>query len=200
MDTVKTNRHKYIGGSDIPTLLGINQYKTKTELINQYVSQEENNITSEYALYGNYMEESIRVYANSLLGYNCSPAYKIIEDKKIRCNTDGYDKNANVIFEIKTNNGKHNNTFDYEVQMQLYMWAFDVDKGFLIQYERPTDFYTGFHHSHIQPEYFDLTFDTSKVKIKEIKRNKEIINVILNEITVFWETVDKLKKGDENEI
>lgn len=195
MDTVKDNRYKYIGGSDIPTLLNISKFKNREELLQQYLQQQLIDFSSEYALYGTYMEENIRVYANSVLGYNCAPAYTIFEDKRIRCNTDGYDKDANIIFEIKTNNGKHNNTMDYELQMQLYMWAFNANKGYLIQYERPTEFYYGYHSSHTGTEYFNLEFNPDRVSIKEIKRNEFIIKYILNEIEKFWSEIDQLREN-----
>lgn len=191
IDTVKDNRLSFIGGSDIPTLLGYSQFKTREELIEQYKNKLSNNIPSEYTEYGNLMEEKIRKYINEKYNIDANPRCRTYENKKIRCNTDGYDVKNNLILEIKTNSGNHNNTFDYELQMQLYMWAFKCDKGLLVQYKRPKNFYTGIVFSiHNGKEYFNLDFDPSNITVKEIKRNDEIIEHILNEIEKFWKEIN----------
>ncbi len=190
-DTIKNNRRKYIGGSDIPTLMGYSKFNSYDKLLNSYITGEFDFSSNEYTEYGNLMEDKIRNYVNGFLGLNCKPAYRIKKDKKIRCNTDGYDRENKVIMEIKTNNGKHSNTFDYELQMQLYMWAFNVKKGYLVQYERPKEFYTGtLFELHNTPKYFDLTFNPSNIKIKEIKRSIPLYRKILKQINIFWEEVN----------
>lgn len=189
-ETVKTNRQHYIGGSDVPILLGVSKFKTYENLLNEYISNDFNFKGNEYTEYGKLMESKIRNYANKILNINCKPTYRIKKNNRIRCNTDGYDKDNKVIIEIKTNNGKHSNTFDYELQMQLYMWAFNVREGYLIQYERPTNFYTGtLFDLHNEPKYFNLTFNPNKVKIKKIKRSKPLVKKILKEIEIFWDKV-----------
>lgn len=200
IDNVKDFRELYIGGSDIPTLLNLNKNKTMKDLLDFYTNKIGKTFYgNEYSEYGNLMEYKIRDYVNLKLGINATPQTIKYEDRKIRCNTDGYDKDKNLIIEIKTNNGKHSNTFDYEVQMQLYMWAFNVDKGLLVEYTRPKHFYTGLiYELHHEPKYFNLDFNPKMLKIKEIKRSNKLIEFILSKIKIFWEEVEREKENEQS--
>lgn len=192
MNTITKNRRFYIGGSDVPVLTGYSKFKNYDTLLREYVTGEFNFDSSEYTKYGNLMEPIIRGYINKELKLNSKPAYRIKKDKRIRCNTDGYDKDKKVIIEIKTNNGNHSNTFDYELQMQLYMWAFNATEGYLVQYERPDDFYSGvLFDVNNEEKYFNLEFNPEKIKIKKIKRSKPLVHSILLKIELFWKEVDK---------
>lgn len=191
MNTITKNRRLYIGGSDVPVLTGYSKFKNYDTLLREYITGKFNFESSEYTEYGNLMEPVIRDYINKELKLNAKPAYRIKKDKKIRCNTDGYDRDKKVIIEIKTNNGKHSNTFDYELQMQLYMWAFNVTEGYLVQYERPDDFYSGVLFDVNKEKYFNLEFNPEKIKIKKIKRSKPLVHSILQKIELFWKEVDK---------
>lgn len=143
-DTVKNNRLHFIGGSDIPILMNISNYKDRETLVKEYAGVEDRTFKcNQFIEYGNLMEPKIRDYTNNILGFNCIPKCSKSFKKRIRCNTDGYDPNNKIIFEIKTNDRKHSNILDYELQMQLYMWKFKCKKGYLIQYTRPENFYTG---------------------------------------------------------
>lgn len=192
MNTITKNRRLYIGGSDVPILTGYSKFKNYETLLHEYITGEFNFESSEYTKYGNLMEPVIRDYINKELKLNAKPAYRIKKDKRIRCNTDGYDKDKKVIIEIKTNNGRHSNTFDYELQMQLYMWAFNVTEGYLVQYERPNNFYSGvLFDVNNEEKYFNLEFNPEKIKIKKIKRSKPLVHSILQKIELFWKEVDK---------
>lgn len=192
MNTITKNRRFYIGGSDVPILTGYSKFKNYETLLCEYSTGEFNFESSEYTKYGNLMEPIIRDYINKELKLNAKPAYRIKKDKRIRCNTDGYDIDKKVIIEIKTNNGKHPNTFDYELQMQLYMWAFNVTEGYLVQYERPNNFYSGvLFDINNEEKYFNLEFNPDKIKIKKIKRSKPLVHNILQKIELFWKEVDK---------
>lgn len=203
IDTIKENRTKYIGGSDIPTLLGYNKNKTVEELIQEYVCNSKTFEGNQYTEYGNLMEDKIRSYFNNEYGFDAQACSILFENRNIRCNTDGLDRDKNIIVEIKTNNGKHTNTFDYELQMQLYMWAFGVNEGYLVQYERHKDFYSGIMFDlHSTPNYFNLEFDSKKIRVKKIERKELIIKQILNHIQYFWCEVNKLKQhrnGEKND-
>lgn len=198
MNSVTKNRRHYIGGSDVPIILGYSKFKHCNTLLYEYITGNFNFEDSEYTKYGNLMEPLIRDYINKELDLNAKPAYRINKGKRIRCNTDGYDKDKKVIIEIKTNNGKHSNTFDYELQMQLYMWMFNVKNGYLVQYERPSNFYTGvLYNVNSDEKYFNLEFNPEKIKIKKINRSKPLVYKILQEINLFWEKVDNNEKIKE---
>lgn len=183
MDTIIKNRTKYIGGSDVPVLFGLSKFKTRKTLIEEYKNNTTTNNDSKYTKYGQYMERKIRSYFNKLSFKKYKPKCRIIKKLKIRGNTDGIFGDS--IIEIKTNNGNHKNTIDYELQMQLYMYIFNCNKGYLLEYTRPSDFYKGFGLN-LNKDDFNLIFNKNNLKIKEIQRNDEIINEILKEIKKFW--------------
>ncbi|WP_054637162.1 YqaJ viral recombinase family protein [Thalassobacillus sp. C254] len=84
-------RELYVGGSDVPTLLGINKYKTPYELALEKVGLKKSDFKgNEYTQYGNVMEPQIRDYINVVNETHFVEATKIGEG--IRSNTDGYDQ------------------------------------------------------------------------------------------------------------
>lgn len=177
---VKENRHKFVGGSDIPTILGINKYKTQFQLAQEKLGIKPSEFHgNEYTEYGNALEPQIREYINVVNDTHFSPDTRIDYDKHIRSNTDGYDPEHQGILEIKTH-GKNLNTKPYIAQMQLYMYQFDVDWGWLTLYERPDN--------------FDATFDAGRLKIEVIDRDEEYIQHILDAIETFWIRCEYLKE------
>src|SRR5690625_168231 len=149
---VTINRNMYVGGSDVPTILGINKYKTQFELAQEKVGIKKSEFKgNEYTHFGNILEPQIRDYINMVNEINFQSDTKINEELGIRSNTDGVDLEADLILEIKTH-GKNPTLKTYEAQMQLYMWQFDVNYGWLALYERPTN--------------FDTEFDADRLKIE----------------------------------
>lgn len=180
---VKQNRHLYVGGSDIPTILGINKYKTQFELAQEKVGIKKSEFQgNEYTHFGNVLEPQIRDYINMVNETNFIPSTRINEEHGIRSNTDGYDQDADLILEIKTH-GKNPTLKVYEAQMQLYMWQFNVNYGWLALYERPNDFNT--------------EFDADRLKIELISRDDEYIQKILDAIETFWIRCEYLKDNPE---
>lgn len=180
---VTNKRNLYVGGSDIPTILGINQYKTQYQLAREKLSIVKNEFKdNEYTEYGNILEPQIREYINSINETNFKPATKIDEERKIRSNTDGFDEEAGLILEIKTH-GKNPTMNVYEAQMQLYMWHFGVEFGWLALYERPDD--------------FDIEFDVERLQIKLIERDDEYVQKILDAVETFWIRCEYLKDNPE---
>lgn len=177
---VTEKRGMYVGGSDISTILGLNRYKTQYELALEKTGIKPSEFKgNEYTEYGNILEPQIREYINSINKTNFKPATKIDEERKIRSNTDGHDKEAGLILEIKTH-GKNPTLKVYEAQMQLYMWHFGVEFGWLALYERPED--------------FDIEFDVERLKINQVERDDEYIQKILDAIETFWIRCEYLKE------
>ena len=104
----------------------------------------------------------------------------IDEERAIRSNVDGIDKEHNILLEIKTH-GKNYDQRVYEVQMQLYMAQIGCEVGWLALYERPED--------------FDTEFDASRLVIKEIERDEDYIQKILSAIETFWIRCEYLKEN-----
>lgn len=176
---VTRNRNIYVGGSDVPCILGISEYKTQYQLAKEKMGIEKTEfITNEYTKYGHIMEPVIRDYINSQYSYNFKAETIKNNEKHIRCNCDGMDED--MLLEIKTH-GKVPSIETYISQMQLYMCEFNLKKGFLAMYEREPN--------------FDITFEPERLKIEEIERDDKYIKKILSEIELFWKRCEKLKRN-----
>lgn len=180
---VTEKRNLYVGGSDVATILGLNKYKTQFELAKEKVGIVKNEFKgNEYTEYGNILEPQIREYINAINETKFKPDTRIDNEKGIRSNTDGFDKENQLILEIKTH-GKNPTLKVYEAQMQLYMYQFDVSYGWLALYERPDN--------------FDAEFDPDRLKINLVKRDDEYIQKILDAIETFWIRCEYLKDNPE---
>lgn len=178
---VTENRHIYIGGSDVPTILGINKYMTAYQLARQKAGIEKSDFKGNaYTEFGNILEPQIRDYINAVNETNFYPATKIDEERMIRGNCDGLESNYNMLLEIKTH-GKTLDTKTYIPQMQLYMYVFNLVECWLALYERP--------------ENFDVEFDSKRLKTRVIKRDDAYIKEILEAIEQFQQRCEWLSKN-----
>lgn len=180
---VTEKRNMFVGGSDVPTILGLNKYKSQFELAQEKVGIKERTFKgNEYTEFGNILEPQIRDYINAVNGTIFVPQTKIDKHRNIRSNTDGYDFENNLILEIKTH-GANPTLKVYEAQMQLYMAQFGCDHGWLALYKRP--------------ENFDAEFDSSRLKIEVVERNDDYIYHIHDAIETFWIRCEFLKDNPE---
>lgn len=192
--SVKENRLDFLGGSDIPCIMGISSFKTRYELLQEKAGiKEENFVDTPYTRYGNVMEEKIRDHINkSNMVYGEAPFH---EDKfvrepigsepiGIRCHCDGI--NEITVLEIKTTSEIHEDVNDYKyylVQLLYYMIYFERRWGMLAVYERPEDMSEEFDMRRLQvfridrEDYKDLLFEIGKavvdfmVDLKAMKEN-----------------------------
>lgn len=164
--SVKEDRHKYIGGSDIPIIMGISSFKTRFDLLLEKAELKENDFEgNKYTEYGNVMEEKIRTYINESLGKKFKEGQYIKDD--IRCHTDGTDSTS--VLEIKTTSDIHKEVDDYKVylvQLLFYMLHTEKNSGFLAVYHRPEDFNENFDKDRLQ--LFAINIDNYKDLIAEI--------------------------------
>ncbi|WP_314578589.1 lambda-exonuclease family protein [Enterococcus gilvus] len=177
---VTENRDQYVGGSDVPVILGLSKYKTQYELAREkagIVKPEQ--ISNPYIQFGNRMEPVIREYINTMNSLKFTPATFLDPDDFIRSNVDGYDAENKIVLEIKTH-GANPTEKVYETQMQLYFYQTGCNYGWLAMYKRPKD--------------FDLEFDVTNLQVKEIERDEAAIEKILDAIETFWIRVEYLKE------
>lgn len=173
MQDVTKDRDKYIGGSDIPIIMGMSSFKTRWELL-----QEKAGITrsdfdgNEYTEYGNVMEPKIRDYINRKNGLH------FVEDKVIkgdlRYHADGIDMDDEIVLEVKTTGTIHDDINDYRKYLVQLLTGMKLNKcmhGLLAVYERPED--------------FDEELDPGRLKTYEVYIDD--YNDLLNEI---WEAID----------
>ena len=198
-ENVTKNRHKYVGGSDLPALLNISQYKTQFELALEKTRIKSTEfVGNEYTKYGHLMEPLIRDYINSVYGTKFREDTNVNEELHIRSNCDGIDREQNLLLEVKTNNGKKTDLTEYNVQIQLYLHQFNIDACLLVQYTRPEDFYKGMSfEAHNTDDYFNCEFYPENVKVIKIKRDPKIIDFLIKEIDLFWKKCDWLKEHPE---
>lgn len=141
-DTVTQERWKYIGGSDIPAIMGISRFKTRWQLLQEKAQIIEPEFKGNvYTEYGNIMEPKIREFINDAYASSFVEDMDIFGD--LRFHYDGIDKQHMEILEIKTTSEIHDNLNDYKeylVQLLEYMEKSGCKKGYLAVYERPEDF------------------------------------------------------------
>lgn len=182
-NNVELNRDKYIGGSDYPTVLGINPYKKKEELAGEKAGIIENTFSGNvYTRYGQFAEPIIRNYLNETYNVNFQEDtfFEKVEDSlELRGNVDGYDKKLNTILEIKTTS-KFN--FDlYQAQLNFYQRFIPNSKGLIIALERT-------------PEMLAL-FEN-----EELEKLKDLILEQLSENNFKFLELNKLKKKEKESI
>lgn len=196
---VTIDRHKYVGGSDLPTILGLNaKYGTS---IFEFAKEKAGIIPNtfkgnQFTKYGQKMEPVIRDYINSKYQVNYVEDTVIDEKRHYRGNTDGIDRLADIpILEVKTF-GNELDVDYYSAQCQFYMETFNQPRCLLVGYKRPEDFYTGVDYDlENDDSYFNLEFDENNIVEYEIQRDSQSWEKIEERIIAFKKAVDKLRKN-----
>lgn len=184
---VEKDRELWIGGSEIPTIMGLNPFQKRWDLLQEKAGIKKNDFTgNEYTEYGNILEPQIRNYINFIRNKNFIEGTftEKHETLGIRCNVDGY--NEDTILEIKTTSEIHDDVNDYErylVQLLYYMEHSHKAHGILAVYERPKDFNT--------------IFDPNRLNLYDIKYDDytNLVSRINNVVETFIKDVAKLKEN-----
>lgn len=169
-DTVTQDRDKYIGGSDIATIMSISPFTSRWDLLCYKAHVKENTFEGNvYTQYGNEMEEKIRKYVNDL-GYNFKEDKTILLDSDVlptRYHADGYDGEG-IVLEVKTTShiGTLKDYKYYLVQLLYGMWTNECEEGILAVYERPDDLNTEFDKARLQ--LFFIGMEDYELLMKEI--------------------------------
>ena len=192
-ENVLVDRIHRLGGSEIPSVMGISPFKTRWQLLQEKAGIIEPEVVdNKFVDYGMEMEKYIRDYVNFLDEYRedmFSEDSLVIPDNIIdtSCNVDG--RNSDTILEIKTTSHIYDNVDDYKiylVQLLYYMYNFKYKKGILAVYERPEDFNTDFDPEQLMlynvniDNYSDLVNDIKnavnefRVDLAKLKENKKL--------------------------
>lgn len=180
---VTIDRDKYIGGSDIPVIMGISPFKTRWELLQEKAGLKVDEFKGNaYTEYGDLMEPNIRDYVNETKWMAFTPDQVIKGD--LRGNCDGFD--TDTILEIKTTSKIYDSVNEYKiylVQLLFYMDLYGVEKGMLAVYHRPDD--------------FSPKFDAGRLNTYSIYKNTytELINEINAEIARFRDDLERLRNN-----
>lgn len=202
MQAVTIDRDKYIGGSDIPIIMGISPFKTRFDLLLEKAGLKENNFEGNaYTEYGNILEPKIRDYVNQKYEFNFIETKTIVDD--CRYHADGDDEEKKCMLEIKTTSQIHENVRDYKhyiVQLLKGMMMKDYKKGILAVYERPDDFNEEFDKERLNVYYVEIELykdwcdeinkavDQFRIDLVKVKENpfiteEELLPVDLTELS-----------------
>lgn len=183
MIDVTIDRHLYLGGSEIPTILNINPFKSRFDLLLEKAGFLENDFKgNEYTQYGNTLEPLIRDYINSVSESEFTENRVIKGD--LRYHSDGVNKDT--VLEIKTTSQIKADVNDYKVYLVQLLFGMILNKkenGLLAVYDRPKD--------------FDETFDAERLCVYQIhKQNyKHLISEIEVAIEDFRKDLEKVKRN-----
>lgn len=186
-ETVKYDRHKWLGGSDIPVIMSLSPFKTRWKLLREKAQLEEDTFQgSIYTEYGNIMEPKIRDYINEGLGFGFEEGKAYDEARGIRIHTDGEDVLKDTILEVKTTSHIYSDPADYKiylVQLLFYMVERNMNYGLLAVYERPEDLNT--------------EFDPNRLMTYPIERKdyEDLITEIYEEVERFKSDLVKIKEN-----
>ena len=198
---VTVDRHKYVGGSDLPSILGLNaKYGVN---IFDFAKQKAGIIPNtfkgnQFTRYGQVMEPVIRDYINAKYDVNYLEDTVIDTERGYRGNTDGIDRDADIpILEVKTF-GDELDVDYYTAQCQFYMETFNEPKCRLVGYKRPENFYTGVDYE-LEDEdlYFNFEFDENRIVEHIIERDPKLWGQIEERIKAFKKVVEALKANPD---
>lgn len=180
---VTADRDQYIGGSDIPAILGISGFTTRWQLLLEKAGLEERRFCgNKYTEYGHIIEPQIRDYINLVYNTNFLPN-RVIHGV-IRYHSDGFD--GNRVLEVKSTSQIHASASDYKAylsQLLKGMEENEVTDGILAVYHRPED--------------LNPVFDPKRLQVFEIKMedHRNLLNHVDREIDKFQEDLERLKEN-----
>jgi len=180
---VSIDRDKYIGGSDIPAILGISKFTSRWQLLLQKAGLEERSFTgNRFTEYGHIIEPQIRDFINMVYKTNFVPNRVINGD--IRYHADGFD--GEVVLEVKSTSEIYSTVDGYKsylVQLLKGMEENEVTKGILAVYERPEDMNPVFDPKRLQVFNIDL------------EDHRNLLNHVNREIDKFRADLERLKEN-----
>ena len=194
-ESVKQDREKFIGGSDIPIIMELSPFKSRFDLLLEKAGYKKNDFEGNvFTEYGNTMESKIRDYVNTITGEALLEGKHIKEipaewdvtpnGMKIRCHTDG--ECCDTILEIKTTAQTYDNVDDYQlylVQLLFYMLMTGKEHGILAVYKRPDD---------MSEELDENALQTFEIRLSDYT---ELVNRIENAVIRFLDDLQKVKSN-----
>lgn len=201
---VTIDRDKYIGGSDLPAIMGLSEFRTRYDLLREKALGEVSTFEgNEYTQYGKDMEPIIRDYLNTAYHRHFVDDTCRI-DGDLRYHADGYEEDnemwehADTVLEIKTTSNvalydgfqsfEQEREFilehykAYLVQLLLGMRMYGAQFGLLAVYERPADFSKEFDEMRLDwwtiraPEWEDVYKEIGEAIYKFRKDVKKLRN------------------------
>lgn len=180
---VTQDRDKYIGGSDIPAILGISKFTTRWQLLLEKAGLAERNFAgNRYTEYGHIIEPQIRNHINLVRNTNFVPNRVINGD--IRYHADGF--NGKAVLEVKSTSEIYSTVDGYKVYLVQLLKGMEengVTEGILAVYDRPEDLNPVFDPQRLQ--VFDISLDD----------HQNLLNYVNREIDKFRADLERLKEN-----
>lgn len=168
-------RQTGIGGSDAGTILGINKWKSPIQLYFEKTQPElKQEIDNEYIYWGNVLEDVVAKEFTERTGKKVRKVNKMFRHPKYNfmlANIDRAVVGEKAVLECKTTSEYNKEAWkedeipdSYIAQVQHYMAVTGYEKG-----------------------YIAVLIGGNKFIWKEIERDEELINIIIQEEKYFWE-------------
>ena len=209
-ESVKQDREKYLGGSDIGVIMNLSPFKSRFDLLLEKAGYKEDTFEGNvYTEYGNTLEPKIRDYVNAT--YKAEDFTPFVEGKHtreatedeiigVRIHTDG--ENGAYILEIKTTSTIYESVDDYKlylVQLIFYMVNTGKPYGLLAVYNRPENLDETFNPERLQ--LFDIKLKDYEALVGEISEACESFIADLSKVKANpFITEEELLPSDITEI
>lgn len=212
------NRHLYIGGSDVPIILGCSKFKSPFELLLEKAKLVESDFGgSVYSEIGNLLEGRIQ-NGMKLVNVDEITYKKTFQNVNFECHIDGLNNEGNQIQEIKVTNQSLEDCYNaYEWQIRCYMYVVGINNARLIQLRRDgklkhiatniirrykLDFLHNFNHmdnnevtelvDELKLELDNLYLSTGMLGTKNISHDQKKEDYMLRKVSVFWDFRERL--------
>ena len=176
-------RNKGIGSSDIATILGVNPYNSVEDLWLEKTGQKPPpDLSNNFAVKrGTALEPIARNLINDRLSMHYDPAtFEHPEYKFMRYSSDGYERDANEIIEIKCMGPKNHNKVLTEKRVIDYympqcMWGLMITGAYLCVFVS------------YNPEF------ENNLAMVEVHPDESYFKMIKEKSIWFWECVEQMK-------
>jgi len=169
----KKERQKGIGGSDAAAVLGVSRWKSPLRLYLEKLGEIEPEQDNEYMLWGRKLEKLIIEHFVEATGKNVEKIDKILvhpEYPFMIANLDGYIPEEDAVVEVKTASS-----------YKLDEWSGDnIPVEYVLQ---------GQHYLAVtgcSKVYYPVLIGGNTFFIKEMTRDEELINMIIDAESKFW--------------
>ena len=180
---VSIDRDKYIGGSDIPAILGISKFTSRWQLLLEKAGLEERPFSgNRFTEYGHIIEPQIRDHINRVNSTLFVPNRVINGD--IRYHADGF--NGDCVLEVKSTSEIYSTVDSYKVYLVQLLKGMEenhVTKGILAVYDRPED--------------LNPVFDPQRLQVFNIcmEDYQNLLNHVNKELDKFRADLKRLKEN-----